>query len=1037
MVTRLWKFLNTDLKDLASLGTVDGTVDVADKTFKLAETLNKDEIEKIAPIIEHGASLLDFLNSPLGELAESTLPFVKIATGLLKFYLKQTAQEPTLAQSIALVSQAAYLESFRDRFKALLASATPAVQARLKQAGEKPASEAIKQQMKQLGDRLEALELDDQAARRAIVFFHESEFARAFNEVLSARLQQIGIQVEQANRIAEQVARNTDRYLLPALASAGGATERLVKWYQMGGQAVLEKYASIDSYLEQKIQPRPDDPVFNERFSFRQIYVPLQAQAIDRNGEPNRDQPEIELEQWAMNLLTNPGKQGQVLFIQGGPGRGKSVFCRMFADRVREQLHPSWTPILIRLRDVRTLEKDFEETLRGAVDQDFARSDPGWLTDRHIRFLFLLDGFDELLMEGRTSGGLEEFLKQVGRFQDSCVNHSEKGHRVLITGRSLSLQSIQYHMPSNLERVEILPMSDDLQDRWLGQWGKLIAANPTHLKEILRDARLPDRVKELAKEPLLLYLLAAMHRDGELSIEMFEGANEASAKVLIYEKTLDWVLNQQRTHRGENLNPELTGLDSEALRRILTEAGLCVVQSGGECAPIAMIEDRLKNDDQAKALLEQVRERLNEQKSSPLRNALAAFYMQQGRGGSGSIEFVHKSFSEFLCAERLREAIEDWSKPGARRGDLYLVRDEQMHWEVYDLLGYGGLTLEIVGYLMALLSVSTELEPVRLFQRLESFYLRWCNGEFIDSFPENLPQKKMLQLQGVQVSIGLRQVDVFAGLNVMILLLELNRYAKAREDLKAQIVFYPCGEPATAGFSQSRLINIIGYSCCIDSDAFNAISFNAIFRKFLNSASLSSASLSSASLSSANLSSANLSSANLSSANLSGANLSGANLSGANLSSADLSSANLSGANLSSADLSSANLFSANLSGVNLSSADLSSANIISADLSSADLSGANLSSADLSSADLFSANLSSAELSSANLSSAELSSANLSSAYLSSAYLSSANLSSANLSSANLARISWDEYTQWEDVQGLESAINVPEALKKRLGLE
>jgi hypothetical protein len=46
----------------------------------------------------------------------------------------------------------------------------------------------------------------------------------------------------------------------------------------------------------------------------------------------------------------------------------------MFADWVRQHEHPRWTPILIRLRDIRTMEKDFEETLRKAVDRDFARN---------------------------------------------------------------------------------------------------------------------------------------------------------------------------------------------------------------------------------------------------------------------------------------------------------------------------------------------------------------------------------------------------------------------------------------------------------------------------------------------------------------------------------------------------------------------------------------------------------------------------------------------------------------------------------------
>ncbi|NEQ26295.1 MAG: hypothetical protein F6K28_46120, partial [Microcoleus sp. SIO2G3] len=208
MAARIWKFLNTDIKDLVSIGSIDSAADVADKTFDFAEKINEDDIKAIAPWIEQGASLLDLLNSPLGELAESTLPFVKIATSLLKFYLEKTKEEPTLAQLVALVSYAAYQESLRDNLQAKLANAPPAVRSQLKQRGEQPASETLKQQMKQLGDRLDALELDDQAARKAIVFFAESEYAKAFNEVLIARLQQLGTQLETATRTAEQVARN-------------------------------------------------------------------------------------------------------------------------------------------------------------------------------------------------------------------------------------------------------------------------------------------------------------------------------------------------------------------------------------------------------------------------------------------------------------------------------------------------------------------------------------------------------------------------------------------------------------------------------------------------------------------------------------------------------------------------------------------------------------------------------------------------------------------------------------------------------------
>ncbi|NET62574.1 MAG: pentapeptide repeat-containing protein, partial [Symploca sp. SIO2E6] len=384
-------------------------------------------------------------------------------------------------------------------------------------------------------------------------------------------------------------------------------------------------------------------------------------------------------------------------------------------------------------------------------------------------------------------------------------------------------------------------------------------------------------------------------------------------------------------------------------------------------------------------------------------------------------------------AERLKENLEEWTAGGRKRHKFYLD-DEQLAEEIYDLLGYGGLTREIVDYLMALLAASKEFRPVELFERLDEFYLRWCDGEFIDLSQETLPQKKTQQLKDLGIQLGQRQVDIYTGLNVMILLLELHRYALSRDDLKDKIVFYPCGEYKTEGFDETRLLCIIGYSNCIGIDGF----FKIVGR-FLIGANLSGANLNSANLISANLISANLISADLSSTDLSSANLNSADLSGANLNSANLNSADLSGANLNGADLSGANLIDADLSGANLIDADLSGANfsgadLIDADLSGANLIGANLSGADLSGANLSGANLIGANLIGANLSGVDLIGADLNRANLSRAYLSDTNLSDANLSGANLQNIIWDEDTQWNNILGFETAINVPITLKQKL---
>ena len=560
-------------------------------------------------------------------------------------------------------------------------------------------------------------------------------------------------------------------------------------------------------------------------------------------------------------------------------------------------------------------------------------------------------------------------------------------------------------------------MDDDLQQRWFANWGKLVGAKQTYLMEILQDKRLPDQLRELAREPLLLYLLAAMHRDGELRLEMFEGVEGARAKILIYEKTLDWVLIKQRP---EWLNRQLTAMETEGLRRILAEAALCVVQSGGECAALEMVKERIKDNDSAARLIEQAHERLGD---DALKNALAAFYLQPSVGDKGgSVEFAHKSFSEFLFAQRLKESLEEWTVPG-RRGEEFLVKNAQMAWEIYDLLGYGGLTPEIVGYLMGLLTTpptplgkggvrESEFRPVELFKRLENFYLRWCDGEFIDALQDNYPQKKMSQLQGQGIKTGVRQVDVYAGLNMLILLLELNRYAQSRADLKDKIAFYPCSKPDTESFDNFRLHRLIGYSDCINSSTFVMV-----VKSFLSGAYLCNVYLGGANLKRADLSRVDFSDAHLVTTYLSGTNLNGANLKRANLSRADLSDTHLIAVDLCGADLSSANLCGADLSGANLCGANLCEANLLAANLINANLSGAVLIRTIFSEANLINANLSGAVLGEANLCRTDL--------------------SGAVLSGTDFHNILWDEYTTWEGVSGLETLINMPEAIKQQLGLE
>ncbi|MEA5605881.1 pentapeptide repeat-containing protein [Nostoc sp. UHCC 0252] len=384
-------------------------------------------------------------------------------------------------------------------------------------------------------------------------------------------------------------------------------------------------------------------------------------------------------------------------------------------------------------------------------------------------------------------------------------------------------------------------------------------------------------------------------------------------------------------------------------------------------------------------------------------------------------KFTQDNLHEDLWFQRLQESLEKWtisrsdwtSKIGDRTLDtlpseFYMKvyvgvahrGHRQMHTEIYDLLGNGALKPEIVQQIIQFIVANQKISLEVLFWRLEDFYRRWCQGEFIDGTPDdNLPQKTRLKLAAQNIALGLRQVDIYTGLNVLILLLELHRYAQEQDELKQKIIFYPSAQPDTDNFFTSQLLRIINYS-----DALEIGNFSNIVGQFLKGGNFRSAYLGDANLTGADFSRADLSLAYLGDANLTGVNFIGANLSGANLGDANLSGANLSGANLSGADLSSTNLSGANLSCTNLSRADLNRADLSSTNLSRADLSRADLNRADLNRADLSHADLSNAILFGANLSEANLSSVNLNHADLCRADLSGADLNHAILNGTNLS---------------------------------
>ncbi|MBF2062990.1 MAG: pentapeptide repeat-containing protein [Calothrix sp. C42_A2020_038] len=976
------------------------------------------------------AIYLGWLNSSLTSTTVE-LSFLGLTEKGLKLYQNKIQKELDLVEWIEIAFPLAYLESFEllvqrndwlrrkvsamvsyqemfkkyERLKAFLEISKTTNQWR-EETKEKIRlwQERINNTVKQL----EAIELNQELVQETITNFQESLLGRALNNLLSIYLEQIKLDTHTISIITGWVAWETKK-LIESLLLHKEENFVLSRLCIAATQAIKtnQKFYSIESYLVQQISIHNNASlnqkkwhVFNE-FTIPDIYVPLKCQLLNSNGKERQHLQILDLETWVKEQLTNPLKNGRFMLIQSEPGLGKSIFCRMFANWVQQHLHPIWTPILIRFSDINTFDTKIENTLRAAIKEDFAQNNDDWLTDLNTRFLFILDGFDELSLESRNSGNLKKFLQQLGTYQEECQKNSNLGHRFLITGRQLALHGIEQFMPCNLERVKIIRMDNQLQQKWLRQWDNLVGYEVAQkFQGFLQGENCPKLIQKFAQEPLLLSLLAIIHRDGKFNAQMFAGISEFRAKILIYQTIFNFVLTK---HYLEDFYYTTIKFGIDDWRRVLIEAGLCSIQSGRGLVSFKMIEQRLQGDVRIQKLLEKLSNHIQD---NPLQNTLVVFYTQSAQLdeiNEGYVEFFHRSFGDFLGALRLVESLRKWTQVNIySRHKEFIINDEKLAEEIYDLLYYGGLTLEIAEYLINLLDYDHHRANLikHLFQRLERFYIDWCNGKFINAYPKNLPQNKMSQIKTAS-SIGLREVDIYTGLNVMILLSALYRYAQTHDNLKDEIIFYPCGQNNSENFKTERLICIINYT-----NSINLYTFLDTLGFLLSNAKLNGANLSGANLIGVKLSDASLSGVNFSNANLSYADLSGTDLSATNLSNANLDHANLNHANLEDANLSNTNLSDANLSNANLSNAKLNYANLCDANLCNANLDGANLNHAKLIYADLRNANLYNARCYEVNFSGANLCGATLTNVRLKGSNLHNADLTRADLTNANLINV-------------------------------
>lgn len=657
---------------------------------------------------------------------------------------------------------------------------------------------------------------------------------------------------------------------------------------------MVEKEQAWQLYLAW-LQKQVEEPIFDEVFSLKQIYVPLRAyykQRLERNKDDDfdgglRDQDQyqrivVDLEQELTNWLKTTDHDDAIRVISGGPGSGKSSFTKIFAATQAEK---GDIPVLfIPLHQFNPSDDLVDAVGKFVRDDGFLPSNPLERDKSEPTLLIIFDGLDELAMQGKiASETAQQFIQEVQRKTERFNSSNQIRLRVLISGRELVIQANSSDFRKPQQILHILPyfvgqkeqneknyvdgqklLTTDQRQDWWCKYGRATGQKYNCLPAELDR----ENLIEITTQPLLNYLVALSYVRGKVQFSEDIHLN------VIYEDLLKAVYKrgwERHRHRA------LAGIEEKDFIRILEEIALSSWHGNGRTTTVKEIESHCQHSG-----LKNLLENSQEGAKSGVTRLLAAFYFRQSGTnyqGDKTFEFTHKSFGEYLTSRRIVREVKLIAKKLEQRKN-----DPDEGWDEKEALTRWAILCgasPIDDYLFRFLAdeIQQNIADVEAWQdklsHLIGFMLR-----------HGMPMERLTPRPNFQ------EENQQARNAEELLLAVLN--ACARFTKKVSNIQWPAAE--TFGIWISRLRGQrLGFSnvFCLELLSFlNLQGCILCFQDFYG----------------ANLHRANLVEAYLVGANLQVANLEGANLEGANFQIAKLQGANLQGVNLQGADLQGANL---------------------------------------------------------------------------------------------------------------------------------
>ncbi|MEP6582319.1 HEAT repeat domain-containing protein [Microcoleus vaginatus GB2-A3] len=353
--------------------------------------------------------------------------------------------------------------------------------------------------------------------------------------------------------------------------------------------------------------------------------------------------------------------QSNKFVLRGAPGSGKTTLVSFFAVMLAQDnpekigLAPGidCLPILIKIRDFARLSdinlldyaRQFAEKTMSVkpLPEGFFEY---WLADG--RAMILLDGLDEVVEESKRYVVVQQIENFLGQYHQNLA---------IITSRPAGYKR-DFFNTSEFEHYQ-LQLFDDLKvDEFINRWYDSRvrdAAEAQRRKDSIKKALDEnDRIKLLARNPLLLTIIALIHR---------YQAVLPRARHKLYEKAVETLLKNWDANKNLTEQSVFKCLDVDDLRRLMEILAYWIHTQGSTDKPeggtLIVKED----------LLEQLTKNIKTKKQVERFQAKEEAkrfvdFIQQRTGllneqGQDLYAFVHKTFQEYLCAQQIGYQADD------------------------------------------------------------------------------------------------------------------------------------------------------------------------------------------------------------------------------------------------------------------------------------------------------------------------------------------------------------------------------------------